>query len=172
MLRIAVALAIVMTPLAAQTPGERFRAATGAPGVGIALSVGAEVRIETAGLRSVAGEPVADQDAWHLGSLTKSMTALLIARAVEAEAVDWEDAVASDLSLEQLLTHTGGVPADLPLLHRLRHLAFPGTPRSDRARYADWVLAQSRPNKPGFAYSNAGYVLAAHHLESETGRAC
>jgi CubicO group peptidase (beta-lactamase class C family) len=73
-------------------------------------------------------------DRWHLGSITKSITATMIARLVESGQMKWTDTVGerfSDASihedwkpvtLRQLLTHTSGAPANFSLApdHRAR----------------------------------------------------
>ena len=74
-----------------------------------------------AGLR-IAGtaEPVERDDLWHIGSLTKSMTATLAARLVANGEVTWDTPLASDgPSLAQLLTHRSGMRANPGFLVRL-----------------------------------------------------
>ena len=73
------------------------------------------------------GGQVSPQDLWHLGSCTKAMTGTLVARLAERGTMRWDmtivevfpkirDAVRPEyltVTLEQLLTHRGGIPADV-----------------------------------------------------------
>jgi len=72
-------------------------------------------------------------DKWHIGSITKSITATMIARLVEKKELDWNTSVKDMVStvdglnarwygvtLEHLLTHTAGAPANFPLLVNLK----------------------------------------------------
>src|SRR5262249_36240094 len=70
------------------------------------------------------GVPVEIGDRWHLGSITKSVTATMIARLVESGKMKWTDTVGErfrddkihddwkPVTLQQLLTHTSGAPAN------------------------------------------------------------
>ena len=63
-------------------------------------------------------------DRWHLGSVTKSITATTIARLVESGQMQWSDSIGMSfpnasihqnwkpVTLRQLLTHTAGAPAN------------------------------------------------------------
>lgn len=67
-------------------------------------------------------------DRWHLGSITKSITATIIARLVESGRMQWSDSIGEcfpdarvhedwkPVTLKQLLTHTAGAPADFSIL--------------------------------------------------------
>jgi CubicO group peptidase (beta-lactamase class C family) len=70
--------------------------------------------------------PVAINDAFHIGSDTKAMTSLLAGMMVEEGKLQWSstigqsfpefaatmDAGLRDVTLEQLLSHTSGIPSD------------------------------------------------------------
>jgi CubicO group peptidase (beta-lactamase class C family) len=146
--------------------------ALGADGV---RELGREVRVST-------------EDVFHLGSCTKAMTATLIARLVEAKELRWESTVASvftdlapkmdprwrEVSLEQLLTHRAGAPADLDaggLWKRLRESE--AEPREQRRMLLEGVLTRPPVEPPGtaFLYSNAGYAIAGAMAERATGKA-
>ncbi|WP_025312080.1 serine hydrolase domain-containing protein [Roseicyclus elongatus] len=124
--------------------------------------------------RSDADAPVEAADLWHLGSLTKSMTATLAARMVDAGAVDWSTPIGAvlgpvvpdmrqewrDVTLEELLRHASGMRANLGMLAALRLGDGP------RSAYVAKVVGQApRPARGGFHYSNAGYVVAGALLE-------
>src|SRR5205823_7170318 len=73
------------------------------------------------------GVPIELGDRWHLGSITKSITATMIARLVESGQMQWTDTVGErfpdasihedwkSVTLQQLLTHTSGAPANFSL---------------------------------------------------------
>src|SRR5262249_44587426 len=75
-----------------------------------------------------------DGDLWHIGSITKSMTATLVARLVEDGALNWEDRVGDVLSstapvkneayrgatFRHLLSHHAGLHANIPLPETLK----------------------------------------------------
>ncbi|MDG4648266.1 serine hydrolase [Roseibacterium sp. SDUM158017] len=135
--------------------------------------------LAVAGLRRQGGGAAVEPgDRWHIGSLTKSMTATLAARMVEARAIDRDATVGAtlgasfdmddawrDATLVSFLRHASGMRANIGLAGRLR------VGRGPRADYVARVLAQ-RPRGPrgGFLYSNAGYVVAGAMLEA-AGRA-
>jgi D-alanyl-D-alanine carboxypeptidase len=152
-------------------------AATGAPGCVVGRTGPDGVSVQVAGLRQVGGAPVAAGDPFHIGSLTKAMTATLIARLVQTGAMDW-DMTASDVlgdragpvdpglgpvRLTDLLTHRAGFGANLPQWRALLladDRAGPALAEA-RLRYAAIMLSSPPEVPPGtFHYSNAGYVIA------------
>src|SRR3954451_20910673 len=133
--------------------------------------------------------PVSVEDRFHIGSDAKAMTSLLAAMLVEAGKLSWSTSVSEvfpELSstmdqalkaatLEQLLSHTSGIPSDTDAHDKLIQQSFTLEKRNlDELRY--WVIQQlvSLPlqSKPGtqFAYANMGYMLAGAMLERITGR--
>ena len=108
---------------------EPIRDAHGVPALaGAAFDRDGLLAVGAVGLRSAAGEEAVEvDDRWHLGSCTKAMTATLAARMVEQGKIDWDTSVAdvfADLpggvdpgwewaTLELLLAHRGGAPADI-----------------------------------------------------------
>ncbi len=127
--------------------------------------------------------PVAIADRFHLGSDAKAMTALLAAMLVESGRLRWNSTVGSvfpelaaamapdvaGIVLEQLLSHTSGIPSDNPAQDKLLEQSFAQPGNLDELRY--WVVAnlvkQPLQSKPGaqFAYSNLGYTLAGAIIE-------
>jgi D-alanyl-D-alanine carboxypeptidase len=149
-----------------------------------------EVRIGSAGIRA-SGEDVAvtPDDLWHIGSNTKSMTATLVARLVERGVVNWDDTIAQHLgehldgmdpgyagvTFRHLLSHHSGAPANIGVVHMLRFKLEGTGGRSmpaQRLDFASQIMASPPNSEPGsqFAYSNAGYVIAAAMLEQVTGQ--
>ena len=161
----------------------RIRTALGTPAMGLSWQrKGASATILVDGTRA-AGSParVTPADRWHLGSITKSFTATLFARMVEAGAVRWDttiDAVLgktlgpipaaySGLTARELLSHMAGLPANIALEDLTKFPRFSADSRADRLAYAKLALAAPpvAPRRTKMVYSNSGYVLAAAMLE-------
>jgi CubicO group peptidase (beta-lactamase class C family) len=139
--------------------------------------------------RAGTNSPVAIDDRFHIGSDTKAMTALIAAMLVEEGRIRWTSSVSEvfpelaatmvhdlrDVTLEQLLSHTSGIPSDTEAQDKLVQQSFTQEKLNlDELRY--WVIKQlvTQPLQatPGtqFAYANMGYVLAGAMLERATGR--
>jgi CubicO group peptidase (beta-lactamase class C family) len=159
------------------------------PGMAAAIVQGDRtVAIGAAGVRRAGGpEKITVDDRFHLGSCTKSMTATLCALLVEEKKLDWTTTVGDvfpdlrermrpswrGVTLEQLLTHRGGAPADLAdggLWARL--WAFAGPPTAARRTLLEGVVGREPEAPPGtkWIYSNAGFAIAGHMAEQVTGR--
>lgn len=126
--------------------------------------------------------PVTLDDQWHLGSMTKSMTATLAAVLVEDGLIDWDTtpldvwpelqtdihADYRNITLRQLLSHTSGMRRDSD--YSPASDDAPGTIREKRRQWS-WHLLESRPefSAGDFHYSNVGYVVAASMLETRGG---
>jgi len=130
-------------------------------------------------------EPVTTSDKWHLGSITKSMTATLVARAVEAGRVQWTDTIGGvlgaaipdmraeyrDVNFRHLLSHRSGLPANIEMVQLLGFPRESADARQDRIAYARLGLQQAPrgPKEQTFEYSNTGYVIAGAMLEAKMG---
>jgi CubicO group peptidase (beta-lactamase class C family) len=156
---------------------------------GAVVKSGEIVAIGAAGTRR-AGEriPVTVDDRFHIGSDSKAMTALLAATLVEEGRLRWSSRVGEvfpelsetmdvrlrRVTLEQLLSHTSGLPGDDAALVELLGRAMLQDGNLDEMRY--WLVRSSsaRPlaSEPGtkFAYSNMGYTLAGAMLERAGGK--
>lgn len=127
-------------------------------------------------------EKITIDDRMHLGSCTKAMTATLCARLVERGKLTWGLNLAEafpeltpamseawkPVTLEQLLTNSGGVPGDLSkngLWGKLWKLSDDGP--GPRRVLLQGVLEYQPAGKPGekFEYSNAGFAIAGHMAE-------
>jgi CubicO group peptidase (beta-lactamase class C family) len=127
-------------------------------------------------------------DRFHIGSDTKSMTALLAAMLVEGGKLRWNTTVAEvypeltgtmrddvkTVRLDQLLSHSSGIPSDNEASDKLLALSFAQLDLNlDELRY--WLikqtLTQPLQSPPGerFAYSNMGYTLAGGMIERIAG---
>jgi CubicO group peptidase (beta-lactamase class C family) len=138
------------------------------------------------GVRKV-GDPavVTTNDLWHIGSCTKSMTATLVARLVAEGKLKWTTTVAEvfpelkgkmdpqyeAVTIEQLVTHRGGVPGQPPSAAWKRAWEEHGTPTEQRREFIAAVLSEAPEAVPGtkMIYSNQGYAIAGAMLEIITG---
>ena len=127
--------------------------------------------------------PVGIDDQWHLGSITKSITATMIARLIESGKMQWSDTVGEvfddesihkdwrSASVRQLLTHTAGAQPNFSLGVRLKSPQI-GT-RCKKARRAAvlTVLGNAPEYSPGEkrVYSNVGVTIAGAMAEEVTG---
>jgi len=122
-------------------------------------------------------------DRFHLGSDTKAMTALLAAIMVEEGKLNWHSTIAEvfpeiadkmdprvrKVTLEQLLSHTSGMPADNEDFVNLLKASFNQKGNLDALRY--WLVEQwcKRPlasdSGTKFAYSNMGYMIVGAMIE-------
>jgi len=169
---------------------DSLRLAHGVPGLAAAVvEHGQLVAIGAAGVTVVGSERrLGIDDPMHIGSCTKSMLALAIARLVEKHKLEWNTVITdvfpelmSDMvpvyrrvRLDQLLTHRGQIPAYEHVgddtLSQLN--ALEPDPVRTRAAFARFVLdqvPQHDPSRP-YDYSNAGYTLAATMAERATGK--
>ncbi|HTE56948.1 MAG TPA: serine hydrolase domain-containing protein, partial [Kofleriaceae bacterium] len=107
---------------------EKVRARADLPAIAGAVWRGPSlVAIGASGVRRLGDSTrVTTDDRWHLGSDTKAMTATLIGIHVDRGRIHFEDTIGTlfagetidpgyaDVTLDQLLHHRGGVPADIP----------------------------------------------------------
>jgi CubicO group peptidase (beta-lactamase class C family) len=165
---------------------ESLRANYDLPALTAMLVAGDEIVEAAAVGQRAAGhaEAVTSKDKWHLGSITKSMTAVLAARLVEQGLVDWDTTVASvfpglvgvmdpayeDVRLDELLSHTSGLPENImtPIWSTLRTSIDPLP--LQREKWIEELLAVAPAVPRGtHLYSNAGYIVAGAMLETVTG---
>jgi CubicO group peptidase (beta-lactamase class C family) len=171
---------------------EAIRREHNVPALAAAVIRGGEVtQIGAVGVRKAGSDaPVTTADRFHVGSVTKSMTAILAARLVQAGVISWDLTVAEALpeladgmnpafrgvTIEQLLAHRAGLMPltdpgeDRELWRRLTERI--GTPTEQRRFLAESVLARAPAYPPGseWAYSNTDYAVAGAMLESITGQ--
>ncbi len=126
-------------------------------------------------------------DRFHIGSDTKAMTATLAGMAVEAGQLKWDsslgevlgpsvagmNAALAAVTLEQLLSHSGGIPTDTEELLRLYFNtdAFEYNLTALRLRLIEAWKSHAPVSPPGkaFHYANLGYLMAGAMLEKATG---
>lgn len=159
------------------------------PGMGLVVIRDGRIDVQSVvGVRR-AGDTTQVQlrDRWHIGSITKSMTASVAARLVDRGLVRWETTVAEALpdlmasadqrwrgvTLAQLLQMRAGVD-DAVMDQRWSTIWANRSqePGAQRRAVTTLVLASSPRSTSGtaWAYANASYVLAGHMLERMAGQ--
>ncbi|GBF58228.1 D-alanyl-D-alanine carboxypeptidase [Candidatus Phycosocius bacilliformis] len=139
-------------------------------------------RTETKGVCVMGQDQEAKAEmAWHIGSISKSMTATLVARLVARGLLAWDlplkQAFATlapdmlpayrDRTLFDLMTGQTGMPTNLGPFDMLAQAAA-DSPHEGRKSWVAKALAMT-PEK-GWVYPNNGYVLAGAVCEAVTGK--
>lgn len=152
----------------------------------IIMRNGEVLAISTDGERVIGnGVNLAPDDKWHLGSITKSMTATVLARLVESGQLRWDlqlgevfsesdnlDQEWRQVTFAQLLSHTSGAQRDLSMVATL-HDPEEGLARTqEREKQVVKILSKAPKSPPGseYAYSNVGYTIAGVVAEKITGK--
>jgi D-alanyl-D-alanine carboxypeptidase len=164
---------------------EPLHAQHGVPALAAAVVRDSEIiAIGAVGLDRADGEtPATVDERWHIGSNAKAMTATMIGRLVERGVLSWSDTVGerlgdlepdeawSAVTLEQLLTHRSGLPANPGTLWMVRLVVTSQEPTQARRTMLEVVLADPPVHEPGTAYlySNLGFATAAAMAEAATG---
>lgn len=162
-----------------------LRTEAGVPAVAGALfSSEGITEVAVSGVRK-AGDPAPATvtDLWHIGSITKSFTSLLVAKQVDRGAMAWSSTLAElfgaeragafgPVTLLQLLSHRAGLPANVG--PGMMPTVAQGSPTVDvqRRRLVDAAFAGTPAAAPGaaFVYSNLGYIIAGALLEAKAGK--
>ena len=161
----------------------------GAPGLSVlAIRDGETVLQATRGHRKAnVDSPLELSDRFHLGSNTKAMTALLVARLVDVGVVRWDETLKellpsvemrpnyTSVTVQDLLRHEGGLPGYLARSKRTLWNALWDAYADDvvatRAMLTRALLMEEPSAGQGtYLYSNSGYVILASALESRTGK--
>jgi CubicO group peptidase (beta-lactamase class C family) len=134
------------------------------------------------------GDPtrVTARDKFHIGSVTKSMTATVAAMLVEPKKISWTTTIGESfpewaqqihsdyrsVTLEQLLANRGGAPGKPPPALWGAAWRATGTPAQQRLAFIKGILEREPEAKPGTKtiYSNQGYAIAGVMLEKATGK--
>ncbi|MBX7112764.1 MAG: beta-lactamase family protein [Myxococcaceae bacterium] len=187
---LATATALIVAALNAPTPEasldvqlENLRQKYGLPGMAaLVFREGKGELAAAVGVRKLGADTrVTVQDKWHLGSDTKAMTATLAAMAVEEGKLKWSSTVSEvltgwrnvdpgyrQITLEMLLGHRGGLPANLS--NEGWKKAYNPKSAAKEREAAVRLLLKAAPVKPGeFLYSNAGYMVAGVMIEKALG---
>ncbi|MAK61159.1 MAG: hypothetical protein CMK09_09300 [Ponticaulis sp.] len=157
------------------------------------VGVGAVVAFETgemlgpvvSGQRTKGGEPIEASDAWHIGSNTKMLTALIYGRLVEQGIVDWGATLpelfpelADDMhedwqavTIEDLLSHRSGLQANPNMTWFLTSRNDERSLPEQRRALAEHFLTQPASGEHGtFVYSNLGVMMAGAAIEAAVSR--
>ena len=162
------------------------RAEANAPALAAAWRRGDRLEIVSDGRRAVERvTEVTDNDLWHVGSITKSMTGTMLARLVERGTLRWEETLESALgalvpemradyrsaSLLDLVTGRSGLPTNIAMTKFILYPRVEADPRASRLKYAREALSMAPAGAPGasFVYPNNGFVVAAMLSEQRTG---
>jgi D-alanyl-D-alanine carboxypeptidase len=177
-------------PAASRDPDSviaEFIGARGLPGLAAAVIVdGAFAYGRVAGFRRRGyPEPIGAADAFHLGSNTKAMTALLAAMLVDEGKLRWDSTIGETLgafqdikpayralTLEKLLSHQSGIPPSLPFATWIGFYFGDRSPCAQRIRMSQTALRLEPKFAPGsaFLYSNFNYVIAGLIIEKTYGQ--
>jgi len=133
--------------------------------------------------------PVALDDRFHLGSDTKAMTATLAGMMIEEGKLRWDSTIGEVLGpvlpglkpkfaaikLEQLLSHTSGIPSDDDEIMKLYFSpdAYDYSLTDYRLRMISAWGTKHEPavfDEPQFHYSNLGYVIVGAMIEKASGQ--
>ena len=150
-----------------------FAALDGAfTGSGIVVAVAA---VDGSGPAFAVTEGLAEDARFEIGSITKTMTATLLASlvgdgvlALDDEIGRWLDAGQNgNITLEQLATHSSGLPRLAP-----NHRTGEANPYRDftAERAEEGLRNATRTPDAGFRYSNFGYQLLGLALERASGQ--
>jgi CubicO group peptidase (beta-lactamase class C family) len=168
---------------------ERLRGAHGLPALAAAAVVKGEiVESGVAGVRVHGADIKATiYDRFHLGSDTKAMTATLAGALIEEGKLNWDSTIGDILgadvkdinpklaavTLEQLLSHTGGVPTDNDEIGKLYFSsdAFTLNLWTQRLKTVAAWKDHAPEQAPGtaFHYANLGYLIAGAMIEKAAG---
>jgi len=128
------------------------------------------------------GVTVTDDDYWHVGSITKSMTSTLAAVLVDEGLIRWDSTIGEvfpeisdqvnekyrSVELQQFLSMTGGINDEIPdsILEQINAEDLTG---QGRLEGIPLVLGYDHGNPINeFLYANVSYVIAATMLEKVT----
>jgi CubicO group peptidase (beta-lactamase class C family) len=171
-------------PLKTEVPAARAEANT--PALAAAWRRGDRLEIVSDGRRAMEWETeVTDDDLWHVGSITKSMTGTMLVRLVERGTLRWEETLESALgalvpdmradyrsvSLLDLVTGRSGLPTNIAMAKFILYPREEADPRASRLQYSREALSMAPEGAPGasFVYPNNGFVIAAMLAEQRTG---
>jgi CubicO group peptidase (beta-lactamase class C family) len=162
-----------------------IRAQTGSPALATASVHGSQSpQLWVDGERAAgSGIAVTEDDLWHFGSITKSMTATLVGHLIDSGDLRWDDTVGDMLdavvpgmiaayrpvTFRHLLSHRSGLPNDIPGYYRFSQDITDA--RDERRTLVRRALAMppKGPMETTFEYSNNGYVVAGAMLEAKFG---
>jgi D-alanyl-D-alanine carboxypeptidase len=156
----------------------------GAPGVVLGVQLGEQRWLGAAGSQDLEGsEPMPVDGVLRAGSLTKMYVGALVLRAVERGELSLSDPLsdwvpdfpeAERITVEQLLSHTGGLTTRWFDEPELQAIVTADLQRQWQPLEVIELMSAEEPAGPpgesGMLYSNTGYVLLGHVLEELAGQ--
>jgi CubicO group peptidase (beta-lactamase class C family) len=141
------------------------------------------------GTRKLDGQKqIGEDDAFHLGSIGKSMTATVAGRLIDDGQLEFQDTLPEllpnladqihedykDVTLLQLMRHEAGLPTSIPRAYPDMWRLFWERGRDkvveSRQAFAAEVLGDPAPRQIGtYNYANASYIVLGAILEQKTG---
>ncbi len=131
------------------------------------------------------GSLIESDDKWHIGSITKSITATMIGRLIEKGLLNWDTNLGTifqrheelhddwkKTTILDLLTHTSGAKANFPLSVLLKRPTQEKEILSTRqnAVYKQLQKPPLSSSMTRFLYSNVGYTIAGLAAETVAGK--
>ncbi len=139
------------------------------------------VFIKAYGYANIEAAELTQRDtAYYIGSISKTFTAAAILKLVEEKKLTLDDTVtwffpdlpgtASQITMQQLLNHTSGLPDDHTLGTHIE-VDLDAAYTSEELLALAWEMFEKFDTPPGeaFLYSNAGYTLLALIIEHVSG---
>jgi CubicO group peptidase (beta-lactamase class C family) len=165
---------------------DQKRKSAGLVGLGaIAIQGGKVIGLSVSGERKKRSSSLlAPSDRWHIGSITKSFTATMIACLVEKGDLSWDTSIKEvfpegndihsgwhDVTLGHLLSHTSGATANFSRLIGSKNPDAGIARMAARESAVKNILKKKPETTPGstFLYSNVGYTIAGVIAEKKTG---
>lgn len=156
-------------------------------GLAAVVKINGKIVASAAAGERKAGSDVAltADDNFHVGSITKSMTATMLARLIERDVLDWETTVSDvfgesieihndwqNVTIEQLMTHTSGAQPNLDFTAQFQHPKEGDERTAARLKFVSAILKLKLNIPPGtkFQYSNVGPTIAGAMAEKITGK--
>ncbi len=159
---------------------EQARTDCGAPGFAICVVHAGKLDTAVAGVRQLMrSKPIRPDDAFHIGSVGKAMSATVIAALIEDGILQWDTTIGGVLkdvsmrdtyravTIEQLMQQRGGLSAFVEFDPEANRRADDWSPTRERAAFVATALMCEPAGKPGtmFQYANASYATAAYMAE-------
>lgn len=163
-----------------------FQSKSKLPAFGVAVIKKDSTEVAASGVRSIESQtPVNQADLWHIGSLTKSMTATLVAILVEEKKLSWTSTLRDvfpslkvhadyqDLPITRFLTHSAGILDEKYFATEVEYKKiFNAKLSNSEIRKSVLTTVLSQPGtfrKDPFPYSNLGYMVVGAIIEQVTG---
>lgn len=174
-----------LTSEALHWTASKIRDAAKVPALSVAVVVRGQLAAKaTVGNRAIGGQQATDSDVWHIGSISKSVTATVTARLVERELVLLSSSISQlspgllsaaypsygKVTLRDLLSHRSGL-GENPVDPQIAAFYEDARPLQEQRRsVARMALSRAPTAAPGvkFLYANDNYIVLGSILETMT----